>query len=388
MRIGIDATPFALAMDGISRSVREIAMQLQKLDRDNDYYLYSRVDFDFPIENPRWHKCLHPRVPHLLGNFYLGKASNHGRGAQALDVFWAGRVCAFPFGLSPAVGRVITIHDLVWLLYPKTMRVVNRVLHLLLAEKGIEQADRIIAVSESTRRGLVERLGVAPEKVAVVHHGVAERFAPCDPAQSAQFIAEKYGTSRNYVCAVGTVEPRKNIVALIEAVKILRDRGQLHHQLLIAGGAGWRTSDIYAKVERCRLTEREVKFLGRVTEEDLPLLYSGATVFVFPSLYEGFGLPIVEAMACGAPVVASNTSSVPEVVQDAGILVPPNRPEEFAQAILRVTSDQRLHAQLTEKGLQRARAFRWELAATKILTTIIEAGRSRRRLEAPLRDLL
>ncbi|HTS05707.1 MAG TPA: glycosyltransferase family 1 protein [Candidatus Eisenbacteria bacterium] len=370
MRIGIDAGALCSTANGISRSVRELALQLQKFDRVNDYYLYSRRDFDFPLENPRWHKCLHPRVPYLLGNLYLRNGRTGRAGVGGLDVFWTPRTFSFPFGLSPAVGRLATVYDLAWLYYPETMETRNRLGHQLFAKRGIEHAHRIISISESTRRDLIDRLGVPPEKILVVHLGVADRFAPRAPIESARIIADKYGTSTDYICTVGTIEPRKNIVSLIKAVRILRDRGQLRHQLLVAGSSGWKNSDVYATVERCGLTEREVRFLGRVPEEDLPELYSGASVFVFPSIYEGFGLPLVEAMACGTPVVASNTSSIPEVVHDAGILVRPDRPEEFADAIRRVVRDEALRFELVRKGVRRARAFSWDVAARRVLSAL------------------
>jgi glycosyltransferase involved in cell wall biosynthesis len=224
-------------------------------------------------------------------------------------------------------------------------------------------------------------VGTPDDKIRVVPLGVNANFAPRDRVLSARAVAEKYCVSPDYICAVGTIEPRKNLVTLIAAMRILRDRGQLRQQLLIVGASGWNDSNIYAAVERCGITEREVKFLGPVADEDLPMLYSGAALFVFPSLCEGFGLPLVEAMACAVPIVASNASSVPEVVRDAGILVSPRRPEEFAEAIARVTGDVTLSRTLAEKGVRRARQFTWEAAALKvrrILEESVQAMRSSR----------
>jgi glycosyltransferase involved in cell wall biosynthesis len=373
MRIGVDAVVLHEPTMGIPRVVREILQVLQRIDRENDYYLYSKFDFNFPLSNPRWHKCVHPRIPYLAGNFYLNQGIRRAGGGASLDVFWGPRSHTFPVGLPRAVARVLTVHDLVWRLYPETMDHINHFAVKMFAERGIRQAHKIISVSESTRQGLIEILGAPAEKVEVVHHGVSAGFTPHDPQSSARFIAEKYAASTDYICTVGSVEPRKNIITLLEAVKILRDRGQLRHQLLIAGGSGWKNSQIYAGVAARGLSEREVKFLGRVPDEDLALLYSGAALFVFPSLYEGFGLPLIEAMACGVPVVASNTSSVPEVVQDAGIMVSPRLPEEFADAIARVTGDVALGHSLADKGLKRAREFTWEAAASKVLRILQEA---------------
>jgi glycosyltransferase involved in cell wall biosynthesis len=362
---------------GIQCSVREILRELQRLDQENDYYLYSKLDFDFPFENPRWRKCLHPRIPYLLGSLYLKEGLKGSDGAPELDVFWTTRTYTFPFGLSSAAGRVMTVYDLVWLLYPSTMETINRAAFRVFAASGIRQAHRIISISESTCRGLRQALGTPGEKIDVVHLGVSPRFQPRDRASSARFIAEKYGVSSEYICAVGTVEPRKNLITLIEAVGNLRHRGLLRHQLLIAGGSGWKNSETYASVQRCGLSEREVKFLGWVPDEDLSLLYPGAALFVFPSLYEGFGLPLLEAMASAVPVVASNASSVPEVVRDAGILVSPGRPEEFADAIAMLTSDPAVSRALADKGWKRAQEFTWEAAARKVLRVLRESAVAR-----------
>jgi glycosyltransferase involved in cell wall biosynthesis len=366
MRIGVDAIVLHESAMGIPRAVREVLEVLQRIDQENDYFLYSKFDFDFPFSNRRWHKCIHPRIPYLMGTLYLKQGIRHAGGGPPLDLFWGTRTHTFPVGLPPAGARVLTVHDLVWRLYPETMDRLNRFSVKMFAERGIRQAHKIISVSESTRQGLIKILGTPGDKIEVVHHGVSAGFTPRGRNRSARLIAEKYSASPDYICTVGTVEPRKNVITLIEAMRILQERGQLRYQLLIAGQSGWKNSDIYARVESCGLSEREVKFLGRVPDDDLVLLYSGAAVFVFPSLYEGFGIPLIEAMACGVPVVASNTSSVPEVVQDAGILVAPQRPEEFADAIVRVTGDAALGRSLAERGLKRAREFTWEAAAFKL----------------------
>jgi glycosyltransferase involved in cell wall biosynthesis len=277
-------------------------------------------------------------------------------------------------GLPSRVARVLTVYDVVWLLHPDTMEEINRSALNRFAARGIRQAHKIMAISESTRRGLIEAAGAPGGKIEVVHLAVkAGDFTPHDRERSARFIAEKYGVSPDYICTVGTVEPRKNIITLIEAVRMLRQRGQLRHQLLIAGQSGWNNSAIYASVESCGLTEREVKFLGRIPEEDLPQFYSGAALFIFPSLYEGFGLPLLEAMSSGTPIVASNTSSIPEVTEDAAVLVSPRDPGAFADAIVRVTSDAALGQSLVEKGLKRARGFTWEAAALKVRRILEEA---------------
>jgi len=192
MRIGIDAIRLVSGYTGLYRAINGVLLALQKIDQDNEYYLYSKYDFDFPLENPRWRKCIHPKTPFFMGSRYLKEERNGGNG---LDVFWVTRTYAFPFGLPQTVARIMTVHDLVWRLYPQTMTFGNRVVFNVIAERGIRQADKIIAVSESTRQGLIDSLGTPSDKIEVVPHGVDASFVPHDHFQSARLIAQKHGVS-------------------------------------------------------------------------------------------------------------------------------------------------------------------------------------------------
>jgi len=312
VNIGIDARPLSLTSSGIPRYLSSIVHELERIDHENNYFLYSRFDFGLPFENSRWHKRIHPRVPFLFGHGYL-RGETRGPG---LDIFWATRHI-FPFGIPPTAVKLLTVYDFVWRFFPHTMELGNYAMHRLLCQRSIRSADSFITISEATRQSLVDVLGSNSKGISVIYPGVDSSFRPCDGETSSRLISQHYGTSEKYVCTVGTIEPRKNLITLIKALRVLCDRGPFPYQLLIAGQPGWKSSEIYASVERCGLTEREIKFVGRVRDEDLPAFYSGARVFVLPSLYEGFGIPLVEAMACGVPIVASRTSSVPEVVEDA-----------------------------------------------------------------------
>jgi len=269
--------------------------------------------------------------------------------------------------LPSQVSTILTVHDLEWRLYPQTMSRRTYYAHRLLVWPSVQTADRIVAVSESTAQDLQRVSNVPGSRIEVIHHGVGSAYEPRDHERAAEYVAAKYGVSKDYVLAVGTVQPRKNLATLVEAWKILRDRTKDHFQLVVAGARGWKNTQLDETVRRLGLTGNEIRFLGVVPEEDLPVLYSGSGVFVFPSLYEGFGLPLVEAMACGVPVIASNTSSVPEVVGDAALLVSPTEPEAFAEAIWRVRNDENLRKALIEKGLSRAAGFSWGRAASQLL---------------------
>jgi len=206
----------------------------------------------------------------------------------------------------------------------------------------------------------------------VIYPGVGEAF--CPPASGARLAAirAKYHLQPDYILYVGTLQPRKNVARLLDAFFRLRDAGQTSAQLVLVGQKGWLHQEITRKLSR---PNSGVVLTGYVPDEELPTLYAGAMVFVLPSLFEGFGFPALEAMACGTPVIAANTSSLPEVVGDAALLVDPLNTEEMAQALLNALTDARLREQLREKGLRQAQRFRWADSARRVLTVLEEVGR-------------
>ncbi len=372
MKIGVDARPLAVGYGGIARSLESILREILHIDRQNEYYLYSHREFSQRFDAPNWRKRLGSRLRTLSGTLWLQGQGRRMILEDRLDVFWGNHT--LPLRLPPSVRKLLTIHDLVWRLYPETTTAFNLWMSRLFVGRSISQADQIMADSESTARDLGRLLSVPKSKIRVVHFGAADAYHPRDRAAAAASIAGKFRVSENYICVVGTIEPRKNLVTLIEAVAILHRRGALRHQLLIAGASGWKNSETYASVRRHGLTHEQVNFLGYISDELLPLLYSGAAAFVFPSLYEGFGLPLVEAMACGVPIVASNASSIPEVVEDAALLVSPRSPEGFADGINSVVSDATLRHDLVQKGLKRAQHLRWEDTAREMLALLTAAA--------------
>jgi glycosyltransferase involved in cell wall biosynthesis len=340
--------------------------ELETIDQENSYYLYSHREFDLPFENPRWHKRVGSRGLGLPSVVWFWTEGRRAILKDHLDLFWS--AVYIPSGSLPSsVKRILTVHDLEWRLYPETMSLGTYYAHRLLVWPSVRQADRIVTDSESTARDLRRVLNVPESKIETIHLGVSSAYRLQEHERAAQYVAAKYGVSSHYALAVGTVQPRKNLVTLVQAMKILRGRAGTSFQLLVAGARGWKNTALDETIKRLGLSGDDIRFLGIVPEEDLPVLYSGSWLFVFPSLYEGFGLPLVEAMACGAPVIASNTSSIPEVVGDAALLVPPTQPEAFAEAILRVRNDEDLRRTMIEKGLRRAACFGWDNAARQLL---------------------
>ena len=267
---------------------------------------------------------------------------------------------------------VFTVHDLAFLAHPETHLRANRAYLATMMPRYVAAATMVIADSESTRRDLLARYGVPPDNVRVVPLGVEPIFAPVPPTEARPVVAERYGFTAPYLLFVGTLEPRKNLRGLVAAYRALLQRRADLPTLAIAGGEGWWYDDLYRLIKREGLAGR-VRFLGRVPDADLPALYSGSAVFAYPSLYEGFGLPPLEALACGTPVVCSNRSSLPEVVGDAALLVEPTDVGALAGALERLLDDEPLRRELRARGLARAAQFTWARTATETLATYHEA---------------
>jgi glycosyltransferase involved in cell wall biosynthesis len=267
--------------------------------------------------------------------------------------------------VAPAWGpwrSVVTLHDLAFLLYPATHTAASRAYYAATGE-SVRRAERVIAVSQRTASDAVRLLGVDPARIRVVHEAAAPGFVPRPRARLLE-LAERLGfdpdPGRPYVLFVGTLEPRKNVPLLLEAFALLRR--EVDAQLLLAGARGWLDEPILAAHARSGVGDA-ARFLGSLGEEDLALLYSHAGVFVLPSIYEGFGLPVLEAMACGAPVVCSNAGPLPEVAGDAAVLLKPEDPTAWAVALRDVLTKPRTADELRRRGFERAREFDWEQTA-------------------------
>ena len=271
----------------------------------------------------------------------------------------------------PLVGKaaryVVTIHDVIPLILPETFTLRHRLVVRTALARVRRTADLALVPSLAVKGDVVRRLGLPEDRVVVTSEGCEPRFRPAGPASFAG-VAARYGLPRRYVLAVGTLEPRKNLTTLLHAFARLREDGDvdLELQLVLAGARGWLDEPIFRTVRALGL-EQAVRFPGFIDDDDLPAVYSGAALFVFPSLYEGFGLPLLEAMACGVPVITSNVASMPEVAGDAAVLVDPRDAGGLASAIARALRDEGLRARLRAAGLARAGQFSWETAARRTL---------------------
>ncbi len=263
-------------------------------------------------------------------------------------------------------GRVVTVHDLTCLLFPQFHPLDRRVLFRLSVRRAARLADAIIVPSAATGRDLAARFPMARAKVHVVPHAPSPAFAPRRPEDCLPVLARHGLAQQDYLLFVGNVEPRKNLQALLEAYGLMRKAGDRAPRLVIAGGPGWKNRSIHETAQTSPFAS-DIRFLGYVPDGDLPALVSGALAFVYPSLYEGFGLPPLEAMASGTPVITSNRSSLPEVVGDAALVVDPDDRAALADAMARLASDATLREDLRARGLDRARRFSWDETARRTI---------------------
>jgi glycosyltransferase involved in cell wall biosynthesis len=378
-RIGIDFTSAVRERAGIGRYARELMRALARLDRENRYILLVPRDayaellrYDWPsnfkiVRAPfterylaaLWHKF---RVP-LFVEMFIG----------ALDVFYAPG-----FLLAPTRARraFVTIHDLSYVRLPECfpaplLTYLNRQV-----PHALKRADLILADADSTRRDVNDVYSVPLEKIKTLYAGVDPRFNPNVSSESRARVRD-LTRGKPYLLSVSTIQPRKNYARLIEAfAQLLKSQisnSNLHakrlisnFQLVISGARGWMFDEVFQTVERLNLRERVI-FPDFVSDDDLPALYADAALFVYPSLYEGFGLPVAEAMACGAPVVCSNASSLPEVAGDAVLYFDPRDVDAMVDAMQRALADESLRNDLRARGFVQSKKFSWDTAARALL---------------------
>lgn len=279
----------------------------------------------------------------------------------------------FNYIIPPGVkGKKVTIiHDMAYKSCPETVRKKTKGMLNLALKKSCKRADKIITVSEFSKQEIIHYLHIEENKIVVMPNGVDfNRYHPNYSADEISCVLAKYKISTKYFLYLGTLEPRKNITKLIEAYAKLKEEISPIPKLVLAGGKGWMYDSIFETVNRLKL-EDDVIFTGYVMEKEVPVLMKGAEAFLFPSIYEGFGMPPLEAMACGTPVLVSNVSSLPEVVGDAGVYVDPDSIQSIKEGMALFLSNEKLKKELSAKGLERAKLFTWERSAG-ILNKVFE----------------
>jgi glycosyltransferase involved in cell wall biosynthesis len=380
MRIAIDYTAGIDQPAGIGRYARNLAAALARVDAADRFTLFSseppHPDRGFPVA-PNIRARVLP-----VGNRFMTIAWHRLRlplPAEAV-MGWADVVHGPDFTLPPALRarRVVTIHDLAYLTHPQCAlpslvtylsRVVPRALHA---------ADRVIANSQRTADELRRYYDVPPERVRVIYLGFDPAFAGAVDPAAVERVRARYGLERPTVLAVGTIEPRKNYAGLLTAFAQARRRPEGPRRLVIAGRKGWLYEGVFETARQLNLGDA-VTFLDFVADADLAALYHAADVLAMPSLSEGFGIPVLEAMACGTPVVCSDGGALPEVAGDAALLVPPEDVDALAAALVRAVSDDALRQLLRARGYAQARRFSWDEAAREHVRVYHEAAKGANR---------
>jgi glycosyltransferase involved in cell wall biosynthesis len=370
MRIGVDITSAVTQGGGIGRYTRELIYALVRADKTTDYHLFSAKQpptLPVPDPIPSGDNISYHQAP--LSERWLYRLWYRLKLPLPVQLM-TGQLDLFhspDFVLPPVrndIPTIVTVHDLSFVHYPKTFTpaLVNYLNNVV--PWSVERATHILADSQATKDDLMNIWGVTAEKVTVLYSGVSGRFRPVTNNKQLSAVRQKYDIGdAPYLVSVSTLQPRKNFQMLIRAFKPVA--AEQPHNLIIAGGKGWLYEEMLAEVEKQGL-EGRVKFIGFVADGDLPALYSEASLMVFPSLYEGFGLPLLEAMACGVPVLSSNSSCLPEVAGEAAVLLPPTDQDAWSQSMNDLLSNSSQRARMVAAGFLQARKFTWKKAAVQL----------------------
>ena len=355
---------------GVSNHTRHLILELARLDPHNQYSLFVGPGVRQHLDLPGNWQVHESRLPTIKPKFRIPWEQFVAPwllARQRANLFH-GLLNIAPL-LSP-IPTIVTIHDLAFMDVTGSHRKANRRYLAAATRQGVRQAAHIFAVSEYSKQAIVDRLGIAPERISIAYNAAGEQYRPRPAAEVAAWRAAK-GVPEQFLLYLGTLEPRKNIPNLLRAYA--KVRAEIGMPLLIGGGKGWNFAEIFATHEELGLGD-SVRFLGYVPGEELPLWYNAATLFVYPSRYEGFGIPPLEAMASGTPVLTTNATSIPEVVGDAAIQVDPDDVDGMAAQLRLLAGDADLRADLGERGLRRAASFSWASLAKNTLEVYRRVG--------------
>lgn len=379
MRVTFDLTPAVHHHAGAGRYAQELLVALTSLDPANEYralYIAPRGGErpDAPLDH------LPAQVIRLSAKLWRLSVMLASFAGAAMDE-WLPPTDLFHATdhLLPPLRRartVFTVLDLTFRLFPEYHLPLNRWYSTLMLPRFLRQADAIITISEHTRRDLLKWVSLPPDKVRPIHLGVNRAFRLIEDISELARVRAKYHLPERFILYLGTLEPRKNLTTLITAYHALLTQGDEPPALVLAGRKGWLYEPILNQVRATGLSDR-VLFTDWVDEQDAPAILNAADLFVYPSLYEGFGLPPLEAMACGTPIITSNVSSLPEVIGDAGIMIEPHDTRALTQAMRWLLADKAKRTELRSKGLQQASHFSWERTAQETLDVYRQATEQR-----------
>jgi len=376
MRIGIDCrtilNPGKGEQAGVGHYTYYLVRKLLKYDKVNQYVLF----FDYRVTNTKefkqknaeikyfpfseYKKFLPFSYSHMLISAFLSR--------NKLDIYHS------PANVIPYTFKgnsIITVHDLAIYKHPEWFPRGQQFSTKILVPKSLKKVRKIIAVSETTKKDIIKLFKISAKKVKVIYEGVFREKAKV----SLQTLKRKHRITDDYILFLGTIEPRKNLVGLIQAyAEVIKSKKFARYQLVMAGAKGWKEKEVFKTIRKLKLEDR-VRYLGYVSHEDKLSLIANCTVFVFPSYYEGFGLPILEAMEMGAPVITSNLSSIPEITDHAAVHINPYKEKEILQALKKVLGSAVLRRKLRQAGMKKAKEFSWQKTAKQTMAVYREVGR-------------
>lgn len=373
MRIFVEGTPLFGKRTGVGQYTKRLLEKVAETDKSNTYTVFGFLFLGKPLHAPI-NKSL---VSYRLIRYMPGRVYNKILKANIpmpVDLLMTTKpdVVLFPnfvrWPLAFGEKSLIVIYDLSYVSHGQHAQDANRRYLTKFVPKSIKKASAIITISENSKREIMEEYGVGEDRITIINPAIDHQEYRPRTSEEAATVRKKFNLDKPYILYTGTLEPRKNIVGILEAYAALPEEIRSAYSLVLAGGKGWQDQEIKAKL--AELSHLDVRQTGYVADEDLPPLYTAASVFVYPTHYEGFGMPPLEAMACGTPVITSNNSSLPEVVGDAGVMIDADDTAALTANIKKVLSDPQLVETLRQNGFRQAAKFNWEESAKRLKVLI------------------
>jgi glycosyltransferase involved in cell wall biosynthesis len=373
-KIVINAIPLLSKLTGIGRYALEICKRISLLELNADFsYFYGYYNKNLYMTDIPPSGKFTKKIKNILGrHYYIKKTTREFLlflsrfSSQTFDLYWEPNIV--PIEHIRSKHLITTVHDFSFLHYPECLPQENKEYLQKHFWKNIQKSDRIITGSKYIKDEVVDQLRYEADRVEVIHHGIDhEYFRRFDRSLLNGFVAA-HNLPARFILFVGSIEPRKNLKNALLAYNSLPDAFKKEYKFVLAGFSGWKNEEVMKIIRK----EANIVYLGYLPNEDLAYLYNLASVFLYPSLYEGFGLPPLEAMACGTPVIVSDSSSLPEVCRDAAFYIDPRSIESISDGIIKVISDSELRSALTQKGVDRANMFSWDDSARKHLSLFTE----------------